>query len=416
MYDELQQLIRSGKLLSKFGIEGAKFAISKSLGREDYVKTFNNFKDILGNAKGPIMKIAQILGTIPDLLPEDQAKIFRELQLSAPPMGAFFVKRRMKAELGEGWESKFKSFNQTAHFSASLGQVHKAVTLTGETVACKLQYPDMINAIESDISQLKLFLKGIRFLYASLDTSALVEEITQRLREEVDYKAEAGMMLKFKEIFEIFPNVSVPTPVLELSTDKLLTMNWLEGKSILWAEKQDLDFRQNLADLIFNVWYYPFYKEGLIHADPHFGNFAVTDEGGLHVFDFGCVQKFEKHFVQSVLMLFKGLLKKDNELCFEAYKAWGFEGIEKETVGILNLWANLVYGPLLEDRVRPLQEDHSGVTGRETLFFILDFCIFPPFIEHGIYEFAACLLFNGSGITFGFTVLGITLLVNPLPE
>ncbi len=372
MYDKLSQLLRSGKILSQVGFEGAKFAVNRGLGREDSHVFFQNIKTILGNSKGPIMKIAQILGTIPDLLPEEDAKILRELQVSAPPMGGLFVKRRMKGELGEDWSSKFQSFDQTPIFAASLGQVHQAKTLEGIDVACKLQYPDMQNAIESDLGQLKLLFKGFHFFHSSLDTSTIVEEITQRLREEVDYLFEAKTLGTFGEIFKDFPHIHIPKAIPDLTTPRLLTMTWLEGKSILWAEQQPLEFKEKIVDHLFHAWYYPFYAKGLIHADPHFGNYAFMENGDLCIFDFGCTRQFETEFIESVLLLFEGLIKKDDKICLEAYERWGFEGITLEAVPTLNLWANLMYGPLLEDRVRPLQENHSGVQGRDTLFKVLD--------------------------------------------
>ena len=114
---------------------------------------------ILGNLKGPLMKVAQLSSTIPDLLPPEYAKKLSELQSNAPPMSWVFVRRRMKAELGENWETHFKKFDQEASYAASLGQVHKAVLKTDENVACKLQYPDMSSAVEADLGQLKFIFK-----------------------------------------------------------------------------------------------------------------------------------------------------------------------------------------------------------------------------------------------------------------
>ena len=108
---------------------------------------------ILGNLKGPLMKVAQLSSTIPDLLPPEYAKKLSELQSNAPPMSWVFVRRRMKAELGENWETHFKKFDQEASYAASLGQVHKAVLNSNENVACKLQYPDMSSAVEADLGQ-----------------------------------------------------------------------------------------------------------------------------------------------------------------------------------------------------------------------------------------------------------------------
>ena len=115
--------------------------------------------EILGNLKGPLMKVAQLSATIPDLLPEEYARKLAELQSNAPPMSWVFVKRRMKAELGENWQDIFLSFDKEASFAASLGQVHKASLPNKDNVACKLQYPDMASAVEADLGQLKIIFK-----------------------------------------------------------------------------------------------------------------------------------------------------------------------------------------------------------------------------------------------------------------
>ncbi len=371
MNDTFSQIFRSSKILSKLGVEGVKFAVSKSFGKNDTDAFLSNVKDILGASKGPIMKIAQILGTIPDLLPEEQAEIFRQLQTCAPPMTGSFVKRRMKGELGQNWESLFLSFDQEASFAASLGQVHKAVTLDGQKVACKLQYPDMKNAVESDLSQLKLLFKGFNAFNKSIDTYEVFQEISDRLKEEIDYIQESKTLDFFLEIFKDISFIEIPKTISSLTTSRLLTMTWLEGESILWAQDQDLELRQTIGHNLFYAWYYPFYTKGIIHADPHFGNYSIKKNGDINIFDFGCVRQFDQSFIDSVLLLFKGLLKKDDKICLEAYVNWGFEGVSLEVVPILNLWANLMYGPLLEDKIRPLQENHSGVAGKQALFQVL---------------------------------------------
>ena len=129
--------------------------------------------EILGNLKGPLMKVAQLSATIPDLLPEEYARKLAELQSNAPPMSWVFVKRRMKAELGENWQDIFSSFDKEASFAASLGQVHKASLPNKENVACKLQYPDMASAVEADLGQLKIIFK----IYSSYNKSIQIREI-----------------------------------------------------------------------------------------------------------------------------------------------------------------------------------------------------------------------------------------------
>jgi predicted unusual protein kinase regulating ubiquinone biosynthesis (AarF/ABC1/UbiB family) len=142
--------------------------------------------EALGNLKGPLMKVGQILATIPEALPPEYANDFQQLQSNAPPMGWPFVRRRMKAELGPDWQSKFKEFDKEASAAASLGQVHKALTHDGREIACKLQYPDMQSAIEADLQQLKLIFSIYGRYDSSIQTSEIHAELAERLREELD--------------------------------------------------------------------------------------------------------------------------------------------------------------------------------------------------------------------------------------
>ena len=135
----------------------AKVAFDKVLGREtNHSVQADLITKALGQLKGPVMKIAQILSTIPDAIPAEYAIAFQSLQADAPSMGWPFVRRRMRTELGEDWQSKFKSFGHEATCAASLGQVHKAVSLEGINLACKLQYPDMQSTVQDELKQLKL--------------------------------------------------------------------------------------------------------------------------------------------------------------------------------------------------------------------------------------------------------------------
>jgi predicted unusual protein kinase regulating ubiquinone biosynthesis (AarF/ABC1/UbiB family) len=130
----------------------------------------------LGGLKGPIMKVAQLLATIPDLIPPEYAAELQKLQSEAPPMGAAFVKRRMQAELGPGWQSRFGSFDLNPAAAASLGQVHRATTKDGAPLACKLQYPDMQSAVEADLKQLELVFAVHRRMDPAIDTREIAKE------------------------------------------------------------------------------------------------------------------------------------------------------------------------------------------------------------------------------------------------
>src|ERR1700722_19511657 len=316
-----------------------------------------DLKTALGGIKGPLMKVAQLLATIPDALPEEYVRELIQLQADAPAMGWPFVRRRMAGELGPDWQGRFKSFEREAARAASLGQVHRAVGLDGTPLACKLQYPDMASAVEADLRQLRLAMGLYERYDRAVSTGEIHAEISARLREELDYSREAAHMRLYGEILKDEPGVAVPVPYAELSTKRLLTMRWLDGGPILdIAKKAPSKLRNEIALRMFRVWYVPFYFYGVIHGDPHLGNYTVAADSTVNLLDFGCVRIFPASFVRGVIDLYHALERHDEELAVQAYRSWGFGNLSKEMIAVLNRWARFVYGPLLDDRIRPIQE------------------------------------------------------------
>ncbi len=346
--------------------QAARLAGKRLLGQpvgtlEDAVE----LKEALGGLKGPLMKVAQMLATIPDALPADYAAELAQLQSNAPPMGRPFVRRRMAAELGADWRRHFREFSFEPAAAASLGQVHRAVLRDGRTVACKLQYPDIEAAVEADLAQLRLVFALYRRYDAAIDTRNIYEEIAARLREELDYELEARHMALFREMLAAEPGIRVPEPIFPLSTRRLLVMTWLEGRPLLDYRTAPQEVRNALALRLFRAWYVPFYGYGVIHGDPHPGNYTVTPEGALNIMDFGCVRKFKPEFVAAVIDLYWALVRGDRELAISAYRTWGFENLTDEVVDILNDWAGYLYSPLMDDRPRLVDETRSSRYGRE---------------------------------------------------
>ncbi|MGJ3258604.1 MAG: ABC1 kinase family protein [Rhodospirillales bacterium] len=314
----------------------------------------------LGGLKGPLMKVAQILSTVPDVLPEEYTKELIKLQTNAPPMGWAFVKRRMTAELGAGWQKRFENFEREACKAASLGQVHRARSLDGRDLACKIQYPDMSSAVEADLHQLKIVFSIYRRYDKSIDPSEIHMELSERLREELDYDREARNMLLYRHMLAAEDCVRVPEPLLDVSTKRLLSMTWLDGEPLLESREAPLEMRNKLALSMFRAWYVPFYKYGVIHGDPHLGNYSSRADGSINLLDYGCIRIFPAPFVRAVIDLYFALLNDDEELAVHAYETWGFRNLDRNVIGILNQWAEFLYGPLLVDKVQTIQEK-SGV-------------------------------------------------------
>jgi predicted unusual protein kinase regulating ubiquinone biosynthesis (AarF/ABC1/UbiB family) len=320
----------------------------------------------LGGLKGPLMKVAQILSTIPDALPQEYVQELAQLQADAPAMGWPFVKRRMASELGPDWAARFASFEREAARAASLGQVHRAVGHDGTRLACKLQYPEMQSAIEADLGQLKLLFSIYQRYDSTIETGAIHAELAARLREELDYTCEARHMQLYRLMLAGERGVAVPEPVADLSTSRLLTMTWLDGASILTATDMPIEARNAIAFNMFRAWYVPFYQYGVIHGDPHLGNYTIRPDHRINLLDFGCIRVFPPRFVGGVIDLYRALQTDDEALAVHAYEAWGFKDLKREVIDVLNIWARFLYAPLLDNRKRRIHEAPSAEYGRET--------------------------------------------------
>lgn len=370
LFGEVRRMVRTS---------GAVTGIAARVAGERYLGIKTNkdshaedLKAILGGLKGPMMKVAQFLATIPDALPEEYARELATLQSNAPPMGWAFVKRRMGTELGPDWQKHFSQFGQEAAAAASLGQVHRATLKDGTQVACKLQYPDMPSVVEADLRQLKLGMQLYRRMDSALDNEDAYAEIADRLREELDYTREASHQRLYDLILADEPNVQVPTPIDHLTTRRLLTMTWLEGGSILKRLDEDppLEERNDYARALFAAWYKPVYRYGVIHGDPHLGNYQIrrpTDgaPGGLSLLDFGVVRIFPPQFITGVITLYEAVRDGDDDKAHHAFEVWGFRNLSRETMLVLKKWADFLYEPLLEDRVRLIQQSSDPTHGRK---------------------------------------------------
>src|SRR5438874_2071107 len=326
---------RYARVGANVGGVAARMAGARLLGRgPDLSRNAAELAAALGGLKGPIMKVAQLLATIPDALPPEYVTELQKLQSQAPPMGWAFVKRRMIAELGAEWQRKFKSFEHHPAAAASLGQVHRAEALDRIALACKLQYPDMQSAVEADLQQLEWLFAIRRRMDPAIDTTEIGVEIAARMREELDYRREAKHVALYRSMLDGIGSIRVPSVWPELSTGRLLTLDWLEGRRLLDFTKADLATRNRVATAMFTAWWFPFSRFGVIHGDPHLGNYTVfAEEGvprGINLLDYGCIRIFAARFVGGVVDLYHGLLHGDDALVVRAYETWGFQGLSRE--------------------------------------------------------------------------------------
>ncbi len=366
---------RYGQVGTNLGYAAVRVASSKLLNGDGRSVNAVILAKSLGKIKGPLMKIAQMVSTIPDLVPGEYASELAKLQNSAPPMGWPFVRRRMEAELGADWQSKFMEFGREPAAAASLGQVHRARSAEGCALACKLQYPDMESVVEADINQLKIIFAVYRRMNPVVLTDEIAIELSERLREELDYFREACSLVLYQKILADFGEIHIPRTVPSLSSGRLLTMSWEEGRPLLDFRNAALETRNLIGSALFRAWWHPFASIGVIHGDPHLGNYSIREKdgvvSGINLLDFGCIRIFSPHFVRGVVDLYQGLRDGRKAQVVHAYETWGFVDLGSEIIDVLNIWARFIYGPLIDDRVRSIADGiKPGEYGRREAFAI----------------------------------------------
>lgn len=248
---------------------------------------------VLGELKGGAMKFGQALSMFESALPEEVAAPYRKhlsrLQDSAPPMPTSRVQSVLARELGGEWRSRFRSFEPRPAAAASIGQVHRAVWQDGRKVAVKVQYPGADEALRSDLKQLRRLSRVISPLVGGLDVEPLVDELTARIAEELDYTIEASSQHQAAVGFAGHPDFAVPEVIAQ--TPRVIVTEWLDGVPMSRAEGFDEERRNRIALRYVRFLFAGPSTVGLLHADPHPGNFLILPDDRLGVVDFGLVAR-----------------------------------------------------------------------------------------------------------------------------
>jgi len=248
---------------------------------------------VLGDLKGGAMKFGQALSLFESVLPEEIAAPYREqltrLQADAPPMPTSRVHAVLRRELGVDWRDRFRHFQPEPAAAASIGQVHRATWADGRAVAVKVQYPGADDALRSDLRQIRRVAKVFAPLAPGMDVGPLVDELVARIGEELDYTLEASSQQQAAAGFEGSGEFLVPQVLA--STPKVLVSEWVEGEPLSSAADRSLEERNRLGLSYVRFLIAAPSRVGLLHADPHPGNFRITPDGRLGVVDFGLVAR-----------------------------------------------------------------------------------------------------------------------------
>ncbi len=262
----------------------------------------------LRELRGPMMKLGQLLSTHAQALPPEYAALLAPLQQSVPALPFAAIRGVLEAELGAPPERLFADFSETAVAAASLGQVHRARLRPehgGGEVAVKVQYPGAAASVEADAQNIALAAGAVKTLLADLarqqgfDVTPMAEELVAHLRQETDYCREAWNAKLLRKLFEGDPRVLVPRVHDAFSGLRVITYDWVGGAALEEAlDDGDEARRRAVAGGLLHLFWRQFYQQGVLHADPHPGNFRVLEDGRIGLLDHGCVKIFDEAFMR----------------------------------------------------------------------------------------------------------------------
>jgi predicted unusual protein kinase regulating ubiquinone biosynthesis (AarF/ABC1/UbiB family) len=301
---------RMGKL--GFGLAGSYLSyqfqklFADEGGRAEKRKLFNaraalRVREELQSLKGPIMKLGQTLSMQSHVLPPEVLSELANLQMRAPAMHPTLARARFKGSYGKFPEEVFREFAPEPFAAASLGQVHRALTKSGEDVAVKIQYPAIRSAIENDFKLLRSISLPARL--GKFDAEGLITELEEGILKETDYISEGRNVDFFRERLKPLSYVEVPRIFWELTTDQVLTMSYVSGQPLsdfLTATRPSQERRNQVASRLLALFTFQLRRVNTIHADPHPGNYLIDASGRIGLVDFGCVKKFSTDFVELI--------------------------------------------------------------------------------------------------------------------
>lgn len=274
--------------------------------------------ETMGNMKGALMKLGQIVSFMDETLPEAFQVELRKLQKNAPPMEYDLVQSVIRLELGDDPEELFASFDERPMAAASIGQVHRATLDDGTPVAVKVQYPGVDRAILADLDNYGLLMGAINALTPTLEARPIVDELRSRLSEELDYTREAENTRLFSELYRDHPSIVVPHVHPERSSRRVLTTSLLEGAGFYdFVAQADPATKRRAVETIYTFVFHSIYTHYVFNGDPHPGNYVFLPDGRVGFLDFGCVKRFPAEFVEEFRKLNRLYLLQERDAYYD---------------------------------------------------------------------------------------------------
>ncbi|HEX6870533.1 MAG TPA: AarF/ABC1/UbiB kinase family protein [Micromonosporaceae bacterium] len=316
-------------------------AASEVISAEMQQRTAEHLFKVLGQLKGGAMKMGQALSVFEAALPEEVAGPYRaaltKLQEAAPPLPAASVHKVLASELGPRWRQRFRELDETPAAAASIGQVHRAIWRDGREVAVKIQYPGAGEALVADLTQLARMASLFRVIQPGLDVKPLIAELRVRITEELDYELEAVAQKAFGKAYARDSEIMVPRVVA--SASKILVTEWIDGIPLAQVIASGSSEQRDLAGLRLATLHFSApAKAGLLHADPHPGNFRLLDDGRLGVLDFGAVARMPGGHPEAIGRITRLAISGEAAAMLAGLRAEGFvrDGVEIDAEAVLD--------------------------------------------------------------------------------
>lgn len=317
-------------------VAGLRSKLTGTENVEFHARTAERYAELLGRSKGALMKAGQMLSFMslgPAVGQEFQSTYqaaLARLRNDAPPMAPELARETLQRELGCSTESAFAEFEWEPLAAASIGQVHAARLHDGRAVAVKIQYPGVAAAIRSDLKNTELLatflglIGGLSPRKLSFDLRGAAQEISERITEELDYRLEASTQREFAELYKGHPFIRVPEVIPELSSDRVLTQELVQGSSWSQALVAGQDLRDSWAEAIHRFHYGSYHYHRVFSADPHPGNYIFHEDGSVSFLDFGCVKRFDREEVDSLNLVMRECLRGDQDQTWRLSVEGGF--------------------------------------------------------------------------------------------
>lgn len=318
-------------------------------------QTASQVVQMLGEMKGAAMKVGQLASFYEFAAPGDFVSTYQDaltsLQNSAPPMDPAASRRVIEEEFGAPVEEVFASFEDDPVASASIGQVHRATLRSGESVAVKVQYPGVDDAVRADLKNVGALTKLSVAVAPNIDPKEVAEEVKDRILEELDYRREAANQQHFAELFEGHPFIVVPKVYPDLCRTRVITQEFIEGRPFSEAFDLGQEDRNDVGEILFRFFYGSLNRFLIFSADPHPGNYRLLDDGRIAFLDYGLVRAVDPGTLEQLKEIAKALIDDDRERGRAALTAIGI--LNRRTPDVELVWSHLrmLNTPILEDQV-----------------------------------------------------------------